>query len=293
MRNFDDTLSGSLLFIRFKLHQWSATVKDKKLKREIEENKEADSGTHEARRHLCAPEFGAIRKLGNKIRNEIYKVSFSMANVANMDGEVWRVMPSLVYDAQKPKIQKMIREWSDLVSFQCETEDRWNGTIERDLKRQGKSANRGDYPSLEKLRNCFHIEFNIRPFSVSQTMLCDIFSEAAEDIDKAAEERAKEITENMIQESFERIHNPLKELVSAMRGEKQYFKDSTVVGIEEMVALMRGFNITNNPQITEILDDISNSLFGLDPKALRKSESDRERVANTAQGIVDKLESYF
>ena len=188
---------------------------------------------------------------------------------------------------------EMIREWSELVEALCESESNWDSIVERDMKRQGKSANRGDYPSLKKLREAFDVSVNIRPFSVSQTMLCDIFSNAAENIQSEAENRAKEITDNLLKANFEKIQKPLKELVSAMDGTKEYFKDSTVHEIEEMVALMRGFNVTNNPQVNEILDDVSNKLFGLDPKQLRKDQESRKEVANTAQEIVNKLESYF
>lgn len=290
-----EKLEGSLLLVRFTVSAWSAKVKDKDLQRENEERKEAGKDTIRVWRHLCMPEIKPIHSLRDAIRNHIYFHSDTLGVLAGMDGEVWRVMPSLTFDNHKQTIIKMIREWQTMVGDLC-TEDAWNTAIERDMKRQGQAANRKNYPTLDDLKSKFAIDFLSREFAVSQTIFADIFDESEKTMKEKADERAEEIVENLMKSNIDRIRKPLDQLIKGMENhgkDGSYFKDVTINQIAEMVDAMKGFNITNNKEINEVLKDIKLGLFGLDAKVLRESKQDRTTVAGTAKDIVKKMETYF
>ena len=293
--NAKEKLEGSLLLVRFTVSAWSAKVKDKDLQRENEERKESGKDTIRVWRHLCMPEIKPIHSLRDAIRNHIYFHSDTLGVLAGMDGEVWRVMPSLTFDKHKQTIIKMIREWQNLVGGLC-TEDTWETAIERDMKRQGKAANRKNYPSLDDLKSKFAIDFLSREFAVSQTIFADIFDESEKTMKQKADERAEEIVENLMKSNIERIRKPLDQLIKGMENhgkDGSYFKDVTITQIAEMVDAMKGFNITNNTEINDILKHIKLSLYGLDPETLRKDKVARDNVAESTKEIVKKMETYF
>ena len=297
--SYQTELSGNLCRVHFSISMWAAKVKDKALSAEVEENKKAERGTVRSWRHLVKKEIAPIHSLGGAIRNSIYSVSYPMGLLSGIEKDQGRVIPVKVYDKHKAEWTKMIRRWVSMVQDFCE-DNLFDLAIQRDAVNQGENFNRGDYPAtVEQLQEKFAIDFKVGMFSASQTLLFDIMDKAIEDVEKATEEKAQELTETLVKDNFDRIRKPLKELIKGMQNHgigRSYFKDVTIENVSTMVDLMDGFNFTNDPRITDIIEDIKRAgLTELDPKVLRpvNDGGDRAMVAGNAERIVEKLDSYF
>lgn len=294
--NYQDMLANSLLRVRFQFHRWSAFIWDAEEAATLDTLRGSASGSHKVKKQLCKPEMLPIKRGGSHLRTFLYSISYPIGICSGIHKDTGRLIPSLVFDEHKTKLQSMIQELSDNIVKLCE-ENYFTTMIERDMKRLGNASHRGDYPAtVADMQSKFLLDFKVAKFSVGQTMLFDIMDNAINDVEKASEIRAKEVIESMVIDLFKRIKEPLISLSNGMDSHGKsgkYFKKPTVYAIDEMIASVKSLNFANDSRISGILAEVKNKLDGIDPDALRESESDRRNVSKASKDIVAKIDAYL
>ena len=71
------------------------------------------------------------------------------------------------------------------------------------------------------------------------------------------------------------------------------FADSTVEAIERLAEALPGLNLTGDPALTAVSNDLFLKLRDLDPQVLREDDGKRQQAADTAKEIVSKLSGFF
>jgi hypothetical protein len=70
------------------------------------------------------------------------------------------------------------------------------------------------------------------------------------------------------------------------------FRDSVVGNIEEMVSLLPALNVTGDPVLTKVTQDIKDKLLKNTPQELREDPNGRKAVAKDARQILQDMEGY-
>ena len=71
------------------------------------------------------------------------------------------------------------------------------------------------------------------------------------------------------------------------------FSDTTVTAIEELAETLPHINLTNDPALTEVANDLLSRMRDLDPQKLRDDPAERKNAAETARDIASKLHGLF
>jgi predicted DNA-binding transcriptional regulator YafY len=76
-------------------------------------------------------------------------------------------------------------------------------------------------------------------------------------------------------------------------GSDGVFRDSTVRNLEEIVDLLPGLNLLDDPDLEAMRLDVKARLAGYDPKDLRKDTAVRAEAAREANEIMERMAGFM
>lgn len=169
----------------------------------------------------------------------------------------------------------------------------WPSIVAKAQFRMGSLFKAEDYPSVQQLQRRFKVDVSIEPIAEAGDfrVLMD-----AEEVDRIREQMTEQLSERLSRamlDVWQRLAKVLGYFAERMADEKAIFRDTTVTNLQELVALLPGLNIANDPQLAEIHDDLTRLVTGLDPDAIRKDPLTRRVVCEKAQGIMDQMAGFM
>lgn len=140
------------------------------------------------------------------------------------------------------------------------------------------------YPTVEAIKRAFRVHFDFEPIPEGagfRGLDNHTLDQLGKLLHKKQERQVAEATRAMWTETKARI----EALIAATKKPNA----ATVGNVRELLTLLPGWNITGNPAVSEIANDIDELLSGIEAEDLRKDEQLRTQTAKDAQKIVDKL----
>ncbi len=95
--------------------------------------------------------------------------------------------------------------------------------------------------------------------------------EARAGIQKQMEDNMASRINTAMGEVWRRLGKTLGHFAAKMQDQDAIFRDSTVENLREIVDLLPGFNILNDPKLAAIGDEIKTTVYGYEPDDLRKN----------------------
>lgn len=160
----------------------------------------------------------------------------------------------------------------------------------------GSMASRIEYPSKEQVEAAFHLFFEIDPIPDS-AQFRGLPKEALADLVAQHDAKREHQIEGAVKAAWAECRARVEYLAGRLtakndEGKDATFRDSTVENVKELLTLLPGWNITDNPQVGEIVADIRDMLGGVSANSLRRDEGLRATTVAQAQGVVDKLKGW-
>lgn len=156
-----------------------------------------------------------------------------------------------------------------------------------------------EYPSRDDVEAAFRIHFDIEPIPESSTFrgLPDLaLNSLKKNLDKKRESQIKAAQAAAWAESRERVEHLIKRLTEApvptAPDKSPRFKNSTVENVRELLELLPGWNITDNPLVADIVGDLKQMLQNVTAESLRRDEKLRAATAQNAQSVIDKMKGW-
>ena len=173
--------------------------------------------------------------------------------------------------------------------------------IKKDQERQkiklGSLYNESDYPNVEDIREKF--TFTVQYETIADCQKFDTMG-LGKLINDAVEIQNKRI-DNAVMDMFKRIEKYLGNFAERTKNYKpktensrvqNEFRDTLISNLRELVENLPLMNITNNPKINELCDDIKGLIKGLDLETLRGDEDVRKDVSKKRDDILAKMGGY-
>ncbi len=88
---------------------------------------------------------------------------------------------------------------------------------------------------------------------------------------------------------WRRIGEKLNYFHDRMADPKAVFRDSTVTNVHELLGLIPGLNVLDDPNVEEVRKMIEKSLGGVVAKEVRKDPEFRAELADESKAILDKM----
>lgn len=156
-----------------------------------------------------------------------------------------------------------------------------------------------DYPTQEQARAAFSMKVRVSTMPNNKADFRVAMSDAViGDIEAQIRESANESVANAMLDAYARIDSVVGNMVKRLEafGEvkegakrKSSFKNAMVDNVADLAAILPALNVTNDSQLAEVANRISERLTRYSPDTLRESSGARDEVIVEARGVLDTV----
>lgn len=279
-------LTDRAMVVNLSISTWQGYRLDKEASRKVTEEAGAAKDAARVNKHLVSKEaLAPIVTAFGTIRTHFYANSLPWRD----NGD--RLMTRKLYMPFIEKHEQLKHDFTDAVEHFLAKD--YPEAREQAAFRMGELFNPADYPGIEELRGKFRVALEITPLSTANDFRVQIdqahVDRVKADIEAAAERRVNQAMAHV----WQRMAETVGYFADRLGDPKAVFRDSTVKNIAELVDMIPGLNLIEDPNIEALRIEIKSKLTGIDAKEIRKDEAFRGELAGEAQAIVDKMQGFM
>ena len=277
-------LSEKSMLITLNISQWSARKKDANATKAIHTQYGADEKAGTYSKSLIAKEhLEEIKKAATEARTHHYKYTLPWLDTGA------RILPTAHFD----KYTEGMRAHRQ--TFEAHVENflaSYPDYVEQARYVLNGLFSEADYPPLNAMFKKFKFNTEILPMPDSDDFRVQLQAEDLERIKRNTEERLQAATATATQDIKDRTLELVGRMAERLSDPKNVFRDSLVENLKELVDLLPGLNITGDPRIDQLRQDLG-KLTEHGPEMLRNHKPARAKVATEANNILNKMSGYF
>ena len=159
--------------------------------------------------------------------------------------------------------------------------------------RMGELFKPDDYPSPAQLQHRFYVNMDIDAVTEAGDFRVSLDDEHAASVRGQMEKAMQDRIGRAMQDIWARLSEVVGHFAKTMSESDKVFRDSTVKNIEELIELIPGLNVLDDPTLNAMEQEIRAKLTGLDPKDLRKKPEVRTQAAKDAEDIMARMAGFM
>lgn len=278
-------LTERAMVVNLSIGRWQGTRLDKAESARVTKEAGADSDAARVNKHLVPREaIAPINKAMNAIRAHFYENTLPWRD--NLD----RLMTRKCYLDFIPEHEKLVGEFTAAVDHFVDKA--YPAAVEQAEFRMGTMFDRDDYPHGGDLRRRFYCRMEIAPVPTSGDFRVEIDQEHVDKIRKDMEAAAEQRIQNAMGDVWRRLAETVGYFFDRMNDPDAVFRDSTINNIAELVEIIPGLNVLDDPDIERVRQMVQSRLTGLDPKDIRGDAAHRAELAGEAKNILDTMNGF-
>ena len=153
--------------------------------------------------------------------------------------------------------------------------------------RLGTMYDPDDYPEAYELHSRFDINVEFIPVPDAKDFRVDVSEEAAAEIRLQITESVNARQTQAVKDCYRRVQDVVSKLYERLSVEDAVFKDSLINNARDLMAVLPGLNITQDPELDALHQEISALLVS--PQTLRNNPAARKATADAADAILSRL----
>jgi hypothetical protein len=287
------TLASSSVLVSIDVNVWSATKQDRTISNEVTTNKRADASAGRFVKNLLADDthHKRIANYRQTIYNWLQRITYEF-------NKAQRLLPTVEMETFMTEYREHEAEFHRLLdNFALN----YGGIVSDMAFKQGDMFNRNDYPSVDEVKAKFGIKLFVSEVP-TQDWRCQIADDIARDLKDQYQVQCNDIVNNLLNEQIERFVDVMEsiehccgvvEMVSlddgAVKSKKRKIYDTTIEKAKNYCNLYRKFNLSNNKQLEEAVEQLDKALNGINAEVLRESEAVRAKVKDDVGSILKKF----
>lgn len=273
-----NALQSRAMLAQVSISQWTGRRYDKAVSKEVEKAHSAHDAGRFNKMLVDKALLDPLAKLAGEIRQYHYDKTLPWSN----DGA--RLLPSKLFmdystwlRGSRDKFNTLVR---DLVA-------KYPTEVQAARNRLGTMYDPRDYPDPHEIASKFAVDVEFVPVPDAKDFRVEVTNDVAnkirESITKAVEQRQAQA----VKDCYRRVHEVVQKIHERLSDPKAIFKDSLIENARDLMAVLPGLNITDDPVLTALHTDITN-MVSVTPRTLRNSPSIRARVAAEAGEILGR-----
>ena len=283
------SLATSSMLVQVRVKLWSATKTDREISDELTVAKRAQEKTAKVVKDLFSGdrEYRAMALYRQTISNWNKRLSWDWA------GD-FRCLPMFRLNQWLTEYSHHEKEYQNLVENFLNT---YEDKINNQAFAQGDMFKRSDYPSLNEVRSKCGISKMVIEVPTSD-FRSSVSNDLAEDLNRHYQRETEKIVQNVMSESWSRLHTYVKRLSHACsdtttgkngKETKPRVYQTTIDQVKELADLLDTFNITNDSDLSDATNAIRQTLTGINAEAIRESEATRAAVKAEIDSMMSKF----
>lgn len=280
------SLTTKAMVLNLNIGIWQGYRLDKDASRKVTKDAGAESDAARVNKHLVPKEaLKDIVSAQGAIRIHFYARTLPWKD--NGDRLISRVMFMDFIEEH----ERLVGEFNRAVEWFLSQE--YPAARDQAEFRMGNLFKPDDYPSTGDLRRRFYVNMDIDPVTEAGDFRVSLDTEHAIEVRGKMEQAMQERIGRAMRDIWERLGDVVGHFAKTMADGDKVFRDSTIRNIEELVELMPGLNVLDDPDLTALTSEIKAKLAGHDPKDLRKDKVTRTQAARDAEDIMRRLSGFM
>lgn len=279
-------LTDRAMIINLSISLWQGYRLDKEASRKVTADNGADADAARVNKHLVPKDHLApVVTAANTVRTHFYSNTLPWRD----NGD--RLMTRKLYMPFIETHEKLVAEFRDAVQVFLDV--KYPAAIEKAAFRMGDLFKRDDYPPVSELRHRFRIGLDIDAITTADDFRVQIDGEQVEKVRASMEEAVLRRVQTAQADVWRRLLEKVSHFAERLGDPDTVFRDSTVGNVEELIELIPGLNVLDDPDIEAVRQQIKAKLTGHTAKDIRKDPDLREELAGEAKEIVDKMAGFM
>lgn len=285
------TIPERAMIMSLNISRWMGRRLDKEASQRVTEEAGARADAARVNKHLVPKEaLAPITTAENALRDHFY------TNTLPWRDNGGRLLSRKLFTAFIEKHERLHAEFDEAVD-RFLTKDYPEARAQAEF-RMGDLFKPDDYPSPGTLRDKFRVTLDFEPVATSNDFRVQLDAEHVARVTSSMEEaitrRIQNAQADVWRRLLERVGSYAERLSHVNEdGKPGIFRDSLVDNLEELVEMIPGLNVLDDPRIEEIRQQIIDKLSGHEPNEIRKDPELREELAGEAKAIVDQMQGFM
>ena len=270
--------TSTTMLVELTIRQWTGTKHDKSVSAEVEQTHQAKNAGRYNKYLIDKAHLADISSAANALRKYHYTRTLQW----NDGGQ--RIMPSALFLEYRDEMAKYKQIFNDAVrDFLA----KYPQLVQDARLRLGTLYRPEDYPAVHELHNLFAIELKIMPMPDAADFRIDISQEIQDEIRAEITQTIAARQADAVKDCWARMREVVGRIADQCSREKPVIRESLMENASDLVKVLSGLNITNDPDITAAETELRGLIV---PSAtLRDNPSARRNAANKAAEILQKM----
>ncbi len=274
------TLNNKAMIVTLNVSCWTARKQDRRVAQEVDAAHNAKDAGRYNKLLIDKKYLDPLTSHAGAIRQYHYKMTLPWMDNGG------RLLPSKLFMEYRNGLDQLKTKFEILINDFIVMYDR---TLVQDARmRLGTLYDPGDYPPGSELRAKFGVETDILPVPSGADFRVDVANSEVARIQEEITRRVNERQKQAMQEAWARVREVVSTIYERTSADKAVIRESLMDNATELVRLLPGLNISDDPALTLLTTEITDKLL-VDVWSLRNSKSTRLRVADAAQSILTKI----
>jgi hypothetical protein len=287
------SLQDKAMLVSLNIAVWNGRKFDKEVSDEVCTTHDADLGIGRFTKMLLDPDaLKPVQRVAAQARQDNYKFTSPWGQ----DGS--RILPSAMYFKYMEMVRTVRPQFEDAVRVFIGEYPRLVIEAQRSARHTlGKLYKAMDYPTQSQIERKFGFDVAVFPLPNSDDFRITLSGVETDRIKADIERRILHAQHLAMQDVWNRLHDSVSGMIEKLEGytgeRKGAFRDSLIENIRELVDILPGLNITNDPHLDTSISTIKERLTGFDADTLRGVPYLRNKVVADAKAILENMAGYL
>lgn len=272
-------LQTKAMLAQLSISQWTGRKADKKVTGEVERAHGAhDSGKFNkilVDRALLEP----IAKIATRARDYHYHLTLAWSDSGP------RILPSALFAEYTQTFRGIKADFEKATNAMVSA---YPNEVQAARVRLGSMYEPGDYPEQSDMYMKFGIKTEFMPVPDGDDFRVAVSESDRAELAASVRESVQTRLSSAVTATYSRIKDVVSKIEERLSIPDAIFKDTLITNAVELCQVLDGLNITDDPAIKDICQDIRDNLL-MPPSALRNSPATRAATAHHARRILAKL----
>jgi hypothetical protein len=153
--------------------------------------------------------------------------------------------------------------------------------------------NERDYPPVAELARRYNADVVVLPLPDASDFRVDMEAAEHKRVQDDMEKNIQSAIGTALKDIWDRMFRMVNHLAERLGDKDSKFRDSLLTNIIELCDMLPRLNITGDPAINQMIEDVRKNLCEYDPDTLRKDEKSRKEAHSRAVKILEGMKGYI
>ena len=276
-------LTERAMLVTYSEQRWQARKYDRKVSGEVAQAHHASDSVGRYNKNtlpIDAPTYKAVHQAYNAARTYHYAQTLPW----NDDGP--RILPATNYLDYTAGMRKHTRT-IDLAVAEFVAD--YPVLVQSARAVLNSLYDPADYPTASELRSKFSHSLRILPLPDAEDFRVSLTDDAVKAIRADIEASVNASVQVGMTDLYKRLLDATAHIATRLKDTDAIFRDSLIVNVRELCEILPRLNLTGDPRLETLRQEVENDLASWEPDDLRSSKPLRAEIARKADAIEAKL----